>query len=262
MIRTLENSEEMTDRWPQGQPHTLEPFGQDSMVKIAPNVIEAHQTSLTYPDGTPALKPFDLEIRKGEVVFVTGPSGSGKTSLLKLFMGIEYPTTGNLKVLGQSIKVHQEREIRKMRCQVGPIFQDFRLLEGRTVYENVMLGLRFLDFDYKAMKSQALESIVRVGLESKIHQPISSLSWGECQRVTIARAVARRPALIIADEPTGNLDRENALKILQLLTAFKSEETAVVITTHATHLIDFQQPGLYLSMSSGVFSSERRDAHV
>lgn len=224
-------------------------------------MIRAKNTSLTYADGTVALKPFDLRIRKGEVVYITGPSGSGKTSLLKLMLGIAFPTGGAFEVLGQEMKPQNEGAIRQMRRHIGPVFQEFRLLEGRSVYDNVMLGLRFLGIPAHDMKELTLSSISQVGLSHKLHHTIDRLSWGECQRVAIARAVARRPRLIIADEPTGNLDRDNALNILSLLTAFKSEETSVIITTHATHLVDMAQPGAYITLEAGVLHCERQESH-
>lgn len=214
-------------------------------------MIRANDASLIYRDGTQALKAFDLEIGKGEIVYITGPSGSGKTSLLKLLMGIEFTSTGTVEVLGQRMQSREEGAIRAMRKRIGPVFQDFRLMEGRSVYENVVLGMRFLDLSAADMKRQAEESIVSVGLEHKLRQSVDNLSWGECQRVTIARAVARKPALIIADEPTGNLDQNNALQILRLLTAFGNATTTVVITTHATHLLSMVPAGRHLTMASG-----------
>lgn len=225
-------------------------------------MIHAEKASLTYRDGTQALKTFDLHIPKGELVYITGPSGSGKTSLIKLLMGIEFTSTGTLEVLGQSMLHHHEAAIRKMRKQVGPVFQDFRLLEGRSVLDNVLLGMRFLDIKPHERKVRAEESIHRVGLDHKRHHPISNLSWGECQRVSIARAVARNPVLIVADEPTGNLDKENAIHILRLLESFQSPETTVVITTHATHLMSAGQSLLQLTMEAGQMIAERRGADV
>ncbi|SCZ78165.1 cell division ATP-binding protein FtsE [Acidaminobacter hydrogenoformans] len=214
-------------------------------------MIRAVDASLIYRDGTQALKPFNLMVEKGETLYITGPSGSGKTSLLKLLMGIEFASTGTLEVLGQSMTHREEGAIRAMRKRIGPVFQDFRLMEGRSVYENVVLGMRFLDLSAADMKRQAEESILRVGLEHKGRQSVDNLSWGECQRVTIARAVARRPELIIADEPTGNLDQDNALQILRLLTSFGDANTTVVITTHATHLLSMVPAGRHLAMASG-----------
>ncbi len=221
-------------------------------------MITARNASLTYPDGTIALKPFELDIQAGEAVYITGPSGSGKTSLLKLLMGMTFTTTGVLSVLGQSMLSKNMPQIRNMRRRMGPVFQEFRLLEGRSVYENVLLGMRFLDINPHDMKERAVLNVEKVGLAHKLHHRIGQLSWGECQRVAIARAVARRPALIIADEPTGNLDKENALNILRLLESFKSEDTTVIITTHATHLVDMEDADFFIRMDAGIMRIERR----
>ncbi len=224
-------------------------------------MIRAKNTSLIYADGTAALKPFDLTISKGEIVYITGPSGSGKTSLLKLMMGTVFPSSGAFEVMGQLIRPQNESAIRLMRRHIGPVFQEFRLLEGRSVYDNVMLGMRFLGIPLQEMKELTLSSIGLVGLEHKRNHTIDRLSWGECQRVAIARAVARKPKLIIADEPTGNLDRDNALNILNLLTSFSSDETSVIITTHATHLVDLVQPGTAITLEAGVLHCERQANH-
>ncbi len=225
-------------------------------------MIKANQCSLQYKDGTMALKPFDLAISAGETVLIMGPSGSGKTSLLKLIMGIEVPTSGTFEVLNQPICAGIEPEIRRLRTQIGPIFQDFRLLEGRSVLDNVMLGLRFLDFSQTEMKHIATQYIERVGLAHKLSHTVDRLSWGECQRVAIARAVSRRPKLIVADEPTGNLDQSNAINVLNLLTSFKDHETSVLITTHATHLVDKIDSTSMLIMHEGTFTFERGGSHV
>lgn len=219
-------------------------------------MIEARNICLRYADGTMALHDINLHVEPGELVYITGPSGSGKTSLLKLFMGMEFPTSGTLKVLGHSIKRGQVSNIRQLRMAMGPVFQDFKLVKGRSSLENIMLGMRFLGLSSRQLKENAKEALIRVGLEHKADSPIENLSWGESQRVSIARAVARKPALILADEPTGNLDRDNALNILDLLTACKDRETAVVITTHATHLID-EKDGRLVRLNRGVM--ERTD---
>lgn len=201
-------------------------------------MIIARGASLTYENGTRALAKFDLHIKAGEIVYVVGASGSGKTSLLKLLMGIEYPTTGGIKVLNQPISKRAAKDIRELRKSIGPIFQDFKLIKGRTALENVMMGMRFLDLTPKLMGTNAREALYKVGLENKSNSLIDNLSWGECQRVAIARAVARKPFLILADEPTGNLDVENSINILELLTSFRDEKTSVILTTHAIHLIE------------------------
>lgn len=221
-------------------------------------MIEAKEVCLQYPEGTIALQNIDLKIESGELVFITGPSGSGKTSLLKLFMGVEYPTSGTLKVLGQPIIKGQAIGIRKLRRLVGPVFQEFRLIKGRTALENVMLGMRFLDVPSRDLKDEANKALVKVGLEKKTLSLVEHMSWGECQRVAIARAVARKPELIIADEPTGNLDKDNAISILKLLRSFKDNKTTVIVTTHATHLIGDEKDSRHIRMDNGNMRWERQ----
>lgn len=220
-------------------------------------MIEAQGVSLQYTDGTMALKDVDLRVESGEMVYITGPSGSGKTSLLKLFMGMEYPTAGELNVLGQPIVKGQAANIRRLRMSIGPVFQEFKLIKGRTAIENVMLGMRFLGIPPGQLKENANNVLVKVGLGHKTFSLVDNLSWGECQRVAIARAVARKPVLILADEPTGNLDLKNALNILELLTSFKDHKTAVIITTHATHLIDDKEDIKLIQVDKGSIRWER-----
>jgi len=221
-------------------------------------MIEAKGVSLVYQDGTQALKDVNIEIKPGELVFITGPSGSGKTSLLKLLMGMEYPSSGSLTVLGQSMKRSKGRRIRRLRKKMGPVFQEFKLIEKRTALENVMIGMRFLGISPGKMKAEAIQALTKVGLEHKIKAKVDHLSWGEAQRVAIARAVARKPSLILADEPTGNLDHDNALNILHILNSFCDSNTAVVITTHATHLIENQVNATYIRVNKGEVTVERR----
>ncbi len=154
-------------------------------------MIEAKGVCLKYPEGTVALQNIDLQIGSGELVYITGPSGSGKTSLLKLMMGVEYPSSGTLKVLGQAMSKDQKAMIRKLSRSIVPVFQEFRLIKGRTAVENVMLGMRFLDTAQSHIKEDANAALSKVGLGQKTLSLVEHLSWGECQRVAIARAVAR-----------------------------------------------------------------------
>ncbi|MCF6462150.1 cell division ATP-binding protein FtsE [Clostridium sp. Cult1] len=221
-------------------------------------MIEAKDMSLVYGDGTKALKSVNLHIEAGEIVYITGPSGSGKTSLLKLIMGIEYPTEGNLKVMGQWIAREQISNIRKLRRNMGPVFQEFKLIKGRTALENIVLGMRFLHFTPKEMEENATRALEKVGLIHKRNSIVERLSWGESQRIAIARAIARKPSLILADEPTGNLDIDNALNIMDILTSLKDEQTTIIITTHATHLIGEKEDGLFIRIEEGNLQWERR----
>lgn len=220
-------------------------------------MIEAAGVSLRYPDDTLALKSFDLHIGTGEMVYVTGPSGSGKTSFLKLLMGIEYPTTGSLKVMGQPITKGQTAEIRQLRRNIGPVFQEFRLLKGRTAMDNVILGMRFLDSPKGRLKENAISALEMVGLQQKAFSLVENLSLGEQQRVAIARAVARKPAIILADEPTGNLDKDNALNILELLASFQDNKTSVIVSTHASHLLSSGKNTSFITLDKGSMRWER-----
>jgi len=221
-------------------------------------VIEAADISLIYRDGTLALKGIDFHVSPGEVVYITGPSGSGKTSLIKLLMGMERPSSGTLNVLGENMAQISAAGLRKIRRLMGPVFQEFRLINGRTALENVMLGMRFIDISVRDMKRNAILALEMAGLGHKAFVPVEKLSYGERQRVAVARAVARKPALILADEPTGNLDRENAMNILGLLESFRNARTAVIITTHATHLIEETENIRTVRIENGFMCLERR----
>lgn len=225
-------------------------------------MIKAVDVSLVYPDGTSGLNDVNLNIAKGELVYIIGPSGSGKTSFLKLLMGMEYPTGGSLKVLGQAIQREEEKGIRKIRQEMGPVFQDFKLIRGRSALENVTLGMRFLNLSNNEIKYRAEEALEKVGLFNKKSSLVEQLSWGQGQRVAIARAIARKPTLIIADEPTGNLDFDNAVSMLNLLTSLKEDDTTVIITTHATHLINGLMDGRILHVDSGNIDSLSREGAV
>ncbi len=225
-------------------------------------MIKAEDLSLVYPDGTVGLKDVKLHIEKGELVYIIGPSGSGKTSFLKLLIGTEYPTSGTLTVLGQAIEREKEKGIRNIRQQMGPVFQDFKLIRGRTALENIVLGMRFLDIPKSEVYFRAEEALEKVGLEHKKSAYVETLSWGQGQRVAIARAIARKPTLIIADEPTGNLDFDNAVNMLNLLTTLKEEDTTVIITTHATHLIDGSNQGRILYVDNGAIDNLGREGVI
>jgi cell division transport system ATP-binding protein len=219
-------------------------------------MISAKDVSLTYPDGTAALRGINFQAEPGELIYLTGPSGSGKTSLIKLLMGVEYPTAGCLTVLGKDIARGNKADIGRLRRMIGPVFQDFRLIKGRTAFDNVMLGMRFLSMQPGQMKGFARDALERVGLLHKAAARVEHLSWGECQRVAVARAIARRPALILADEPTGNLDRENSVNILELLASLRDQNTTVIITTHATHLIPETDNARHCRMETGYMLEE------
>ncbi len=209
-------------------------------------MIEAKNLNLIYKDGTHGVTDVNLLIPQGELVYITGASGSGKTSFIRLLLGIERPSSGSLDVIGFSMEKISSAELQSLRQMIGPIFQDFKLLNGRSVYDNVLVGLRFLNYNNEKMHELSLKAMEKVGLSHKIHSPVENLSYGERQRVAIARAVARNPRLIIADEPTGNLDKKNALMVLDLLKSFRSRDTSVIITTHALSFIENEKDAMHI----------------
>ncbi len=219
-------------------------------------MIDANKLSLQYKDGTFGLKEATLGIKNGKLVYITGASGSGKTSFIKMLMGIERPTGGTLHVMGKDMNKIVSSELRSLRQKIGPVFQDFKLLDGRTASDNVMTGLRFLDLNKVEMYHRTLEALEKVGLSHKVHSIVDNLSYGERQRVAIARAVARNPVLIIADEPTGNLDKTNSITVLDLLRTFVSPDTTVIITTHATHLLEREKDYTHIIVEDGIMSLE------
>lgn len=221
-------------------------------------MITFKSVNLIYPNGSEALKNIELTINKGDLVIITGPSGSGKTSLLKLMMGMEEASEGSVIVEGIALgnqktnqKINQKTDLPKIRRQIGPIFQDLRLIKGKTALDNVILGMRFYGYDDAFMTQMATRALGEVGLGEKMDRFVENLSWGETQRVAIARAVARKPSYIIADEPTGSLDEANAIHILNLLAGFRDAETAVIITTHATHLIERFKDVKHIKIDTG-----------
>lgn len=201
-------------------------------------MIEARNLGKTYPDRTVALEGLNLRIVQGEFVILAGRSGAGKTTLFKLILGAEVPSAGVLTVYGHSVARLSLPAKRELRRKVGVVFQDFRLLKGRTAYDNVALGLRVLGLSGVQVRHRSLMALESVGLRDKLGSRVETLSWGEQQRVAVARALARRPDLILADEPTGNLDSATAAGVIELLLAANREGATVVMATHSRSLID------------------------
>ena len=162
-------------------------------------MIQAKNVSLTYADGTVALRDVSLNIRPGEFVYIVGPSGSGKTSLLKLLMGIEFPSAGSLYVMDQPIVKREAGRIRKLRRSIGPVFQEFRLIQGRTALENVLMGMRFLNIPNRQMVNSAKEALTKVGLGIRLVM-VEKLSFGEAQ-VAIAGRLQENPHLFLPMNP-------------------------------------------------------------
>ncbi len=193
--------------------------------------------SKRFPGGQEALKGVSFAVEAGELCFVTGHSGAGKSTLLKLIPAIERPTSGSVLVAGQNVGAIKRRAIPYLRRNLGLVFQDQKLLYDRSVYDNVMLPLEFSDFTPREAGRRVRAALDKVGLLGREKANPIQLSGGEQQRLAIARAVVNRPALIVADEPTANLDAESAARIVDLFVAFNQVGVTVLIATHDLALI-------------------------
>ncbi|RDV82138.1 cell division ATP-binding protein FtsE [Ammonifex thiophilus] len=191
-----------------------------------------------YPNGVRALVDVSFSIERGEFVFVVGPSGAGKTTLTKLICREELPTRGQVLVNGRNVARLRPSEVANLRRRIGMVFQDFRLLPRKTVFENVALALEIAGASWREIRKRVPEVLARVGLADKARCFPHQLSGGEQQRVAIARALVNRPFLLMADEPTGNLDPQTSWDLLQLLLKINEEGTTVLMVTHAWDLVN------------------------
>ena len=202
-------------------------------------MIKFENVSKVYP-GTerPALDNVNLEIEKGEFVFLVGLSGSGKSTFLRLVLREERPTTGTIHVAGKDLNTLPNHKVPELRRQVGTVFQDFRLLPNKTITENVAFALHVLGHSQKEIDREVPEVRELVGLEDKGDRKPSEISGGEQQRVAIARAYVTKPPILIADEPTGNLDPATSIGIMKLLDRINREGTTVLMATHDSGIVD------------------------
>ena len=191
----------------------------------------------TYPNGSKALDRVSLTINQGDFLFVTGPSGSGKSTLLKLLYGYERPSDGELLVDNEPIASLKGNRLAMMRRRIGVVFQDYKLIPRRTVSENVAFVLWAQGFTRKEIHRRLWPTLKMVGLQGKAQCFPDELSGGEQQRVSIARAVVNTPPLLLADEPTGNLDVDNSMQVIKILKKLNSIGITVVVTTHDEHLV-------------------------
>ena len=192
----------------------------------------------SYSVGTQALKGVNMQIEDGEFVFLVGPSGSGKSTIIKLISSELRPTSGSVHVNGYSLERIRKREVPYMRRTVGVVYQDFRLIDTMTVYENVAFAMRVIGARNKEIRERVPYVLELVGLENKGHRYPNQISGGEQQRLAIARALVNNPSTIIADEPTGNLDPARAMEIMSLLQEINNLGTTVLVVTHAWDLVE------------------------
>ena len=201
-------------------------------------MIEFTDVVKNYSPDTQALRGVSMQIDDGEFAFLVGPSGSGKSTIIKLITGELKPTSGSVHVNGYSLERIRKREIPYLRRTVGVVFQDFRLIASKTVYDNMAFAMRAVGAKKKEIQERVPYILELVGMEDKAHRHPNELSGGEKQRLAIARALVNNPSTIIADEPTGNLDPQLALEIMLLLQEINNLGTTVLVVTHAQDLVD------------------------
>jgi cell division transport system ATP-binding protein len=214
-------------------------------------LVELRGVSKTYPNGTVALRDVNLKLDKGEFVFLVGPSGSGKSTLVKLLLKEEDATEGEVYVNGYDVTSMTRQEIPFLRRSLGVVFQDFRLLPNKTVYENVAFAMIITEALPKEIRRQVPMALALVGLSRKANMYPNQLSGGEQQRVALARALVNNPALLIADEPTGNLDPETSWEIMKLLSEINHRGTTVIVATHEKSIVDEMKKRV-VSISKGL----------
>lgn len=220
-------------------------------------IITLEHVSKTYPAGTKALQDLSLTIHKGEFVFIVGSSGSGKSTLIKLLLKEIEPTSGKIEVNGQELTTMKHKQVAKYRRKLGVVFQDFRLLKDRNVFENVAFALRVVGKSNYAIRRQVPAILTIMGLGDKYASLPRQLSGGEQQRVALARALVNKPPILLADEPTGNLDPKNSWEIMKLLDEINKKGTTVVVVTHNSEIVDAMQKRV-ITMKKGVMISDEQ----
>ncbi len=221
-------------------------------------MIDLVDVSKSYAKGMPAVDHINLHVDKGEFVFVVGSSGSGKSTLIKLLMKELDATSGHVQVLGNDLSMMKQRQVAKYRRKIGVVFQDFRLLQDRNVYENVAFAQRVIGRPTRVIRKRVPEVLTIVGLADKYKSRPKELSGGEQQRVALARALVNRPDILLADEPTGNLDPQNASEIMKLLKEINDGGTTVIVVTHNKEIVNSMKKRV-VTMRKGVIISDEQE---
>lgn len=215
------------------------------------NMIELNEVTKEYSKGIAALNGISLKIKPGEFVFVVGDSGSGKSTLIRLLLKELEPTSGEIQVMGKSLGKMVHKQIPFYRRRMGVVFQDFRLLKDRNVYENVAFALRVTETPSRVIKKKVPAALSLVGLAQKYKSFPKELSGGEQQRVAIARAIVNEPSILLADEPTGNLDPANSWEIMKLLQEANERGTTVIVVTHNHEIVKAMKKRV-ITMKKGI----------
>lgn len=224
-------------------------------------MIELKEVTKEYSKGIAALNGVSLKIEKGEFVFIVGDSGSGKSTLIRLLLKELEPTSGEITVMGRGLGRMKHKAIPYYRRKVGVVFQDFRLLKDRNVYENIAFTLRVTETPTRVLKKKVPAALSLVGLAQKYKSYPKELSGGEQQRVAIARAIVNEPAILLADEPTGNLDPVNSWEIMKLLDIANQRGTTVIVVTHNIEIVNAMKKRV-ITMSKGTIVSDTKKVGV
>ena len=231
---------------------------QREMSKIEAPVILFENVSKEYQKGVAAIENINISIYKGEFVFIVGSSGSGKSTLIRLLMKEILPSKGKVFVSGREVGRLRRRQVSKYRRSIGVVFQDFRLLKDRNVFENVAFAQRVVEAPIREIKRQVPKMLSLVGLTDKYKAYPGELSGGQQQRVALARALVNNPVILLADEPTGNLDPKNSWEIMTLLEEINKRGTTVVVVTHNQEIVDRMQKRVITLRNGRVISDEEK----
>lgn len=223
-------------------------------------MININNVTKIYDNGAVAIKDVSLNIQKGEFAFIIGSSGSGKSTFMKMLLREIEPTQGTIKIDGIDINNINRKDVPYLRRKMGVVFQDFRLLPSKTVYENVAFAMEVIEASPRNIRKSVPAILAMVGLSSKAKAYPNELSGGEQQRVALARAIINKPPLLLADEPTGNLDPDTAWEIMELLKEINAYGTTVVIATHAKDIVDEMKKRV-ITLQKGIVLSDREGGY-
>lgn len=218
-------------------------------------LIEMQDVWKTYPNGTHALRGIDVKVDRNEFVYIVGPSGAGKSTFMKMIYREERPTKGQIFVNGFNIEKLKQRKIPYVRRNIGVIFQDYRLLPKMTVYENISFAMEVIEAPKKLIKKRTMEVLDLVHLKDKVNSFPGQLSGGEQQRIAIARAIVNNPAVIVADEPTGNLDPETSWGIMKLLEEINFRGTTIMMATHNKEIVNTMRKRV-IAIENGIIARD------
>ena len=225
-------------------------------------MITMDHVTMKYSTGTVALNDVSLNIEAGEFVFIVGSSGSGKTTMMELLLRELVPTKGRIEVAGFNYNKIKPRQIPKVRRKIGVVFQNFRLLKDRTVYENVAFAQRVIETPSRYIRRQVPAMLTLVGLADKYKSYPKQLSGGEQQRVALARALVNNPPILLADEPTGNLDPRNSWEIMKLLEEINRRGTTVLVVTHNREIVNAMRKRVITMKKGVIISDEEKGEYI